>query len=152
MVLTIVICYIVCWTPYWCYQVFNYVYQHAFEYRQSELLIIISHLVQIIAYMSSALNPFIYSYMSEAFRTSFRLVLDSCNCCFATSFSSINGDNDNMTTAGAVTVGQELVPLNQHNNGLDDEEISKQSQPNSYSDCNSRLREHLRPKNFLKIL
>lgn len=132
MVLTIVICYIVCWTPYWCYQVFNYVYQHAFEYNQSELLTIISHLVQTIAYMSSALNPFIYSYMSEAFRTSLQLAIDTCNCCFSKSNLSSDFENEALNTA----TGAEAVPL-RNQNGFE-EEISKQSLPDSMSDNNNR--------------
>lgn len=83
MVLTIIICYIVCWTPYWCYQVFIYVYLYILKRTYLPVIfIIISHYVQVVAYMSSALNPFIYSYMSEAFRTNLNGVLESCNCCF----------------------------------------------------------------------
>lgn len=122
MVLTIVICYIVCWTPYWCYQVFNYVYQHAFERSHSEFLIIVSHLVQIIAYMSSALNPFIYSYMSEAFRTNVQLVLDNCCWSAAATGHTLAGINvPEETIAQPIAVGQELMPLN----GIFDEEISR---------------------------
>lgn len=132
MVLTIVICYIVCWTPYWCYQVFNYIYQHAFEYSQSHLLTIISHLVQTIAYMSSALNPIIYSYMSEAFRTSFQLVIESCNCCLPSkSHFYSNSDNEILNA----NVGHEALPLSNQNYF---DEISRQSLPESVSDNNNR--------------
>lgn len=112
MVLTIVICYIVCWTPYWCYQVFNYFYQHVFKNQQIILFVVISHFIQVIAYMSSALNPFIYSYMSEAFRSSFQLVLNNCHGC-------IFGVNKE------AVYGHELTPLN--NQIALDDEVSKQS-------------------------
>ena len=39
------------------------------------------HFVQIIAYLSSALNPFIYSYMSEAFRTNLKNEWRNGFCC-----------------------------------------------------------------------
>ena len=78
MVLAIIICYITCWTPYWCYQITIYVYNQIFKIEPPFILIIISHFVQVIAYMSSALNPFIYSYMSEAFRINLN---SAFNCC-----------------------------------------------------------------------
>lgn len=78
MVLAIIICYITCWTPYWCYQIAIYVYNKIFNIEAPFILIIISHFVQVIAYMSSALNPFIYSYMSEAFRVNLK---SAFNCC-----------------------------------------------------------------------
>lgn len=166
MVLTIVICYIVCWTPYWCYQVFNYVYQHVIGGLQSEFLVVISHLVQIIAYMSSALNPFIYSYMSEAFRTSFRLVLESCKCCccclltdaaasspeaspvvVASSPKTANNNGDhhhqqqldnNHKPIDAAANAHELTPLNPVVHHYDiDEEISKQSVLDNTSESRS---------------
>ena len=72
MVLTIIVCYLLCWSPYWISQIFNYIYQEIFNYENTISLILVSHFVQIIAYLSSALNPFIYSYMSEAFKNNLK--------------------------------------------------------------------------------
>ena len=68
-------------------QVFNYVYQEVFKKEVSQTHILISHFIYMLAYLSSALNPFIYSYMSEAFRTNFQLELNNC-CCFKDAFTS----------------------------------------------------------------
>nr|QVK45657.1 G protein-coupled receptor [Proales similis] len=79
MVLMIIICYLVCWSPYWLTQIFFLVY-HMLGREFSQLLLILAHLSQMVAYMNSALNPFIYSYMSEAFKTDFKLVINSTDC------------------------------------------------------------------------
>lgn len=81
MVLTIIVCYLLCWSPYWISQIFNYIYQEIFNYENTISLILVSHFVQIIAYLSSALNPFIYSYMSEAFKNNLKLTFSNCFCC-----------------------------------------------------------------------
>ncbi len=83
MVLCIIICYLCCWTPYWFLQCFNYFYQNVYKYESSLTHILISHLFQIIAYLSSALNPFIYSYMSEGFRNNLKIELNNCCCCWS---------------------------------------------------------------------
>lgn len=41
-----------------------------------------SQLMSIVAYCSSALNPFIYSYMSESFRASLKSEFSGCCCWF----------------------------------------------------------------------
>ena len=81
MVLTIIVCYLMCWSPYWISQIFNYFYQEIFNYENTISLILVSHFVQIIAYLSSALNPFIYSYTSEAFKNNLKLTFSNCFCC-----------------------------------------------------------------------
>jgi hypothetical protein len=81
MVLIIIICYIISWTPYWCMQLTYYIY-FILEINQPFILIILSHFSQLIAYLSSALNPAIYSYMSEVFRNELKMVLSNVCCCF----------------------------------------------------------------------
>lgn len=72
-------------------QIYNtlvYLYHHIYKIEMTEHkihLILITHFVQIIAYLSSALNPFIYSYMSEAFRNNLKLELSNCCCSGANS-------------------------------------------------------------------
>ena len=66
---------------------FNYVYQEVFKKEVSQTHILISPFIYMLAYLSSALNPFIYSYMSEAFRTNFQLELNNC-CCFRDALTS----------------------------------------------------------------
>jgi allatostatin receptor len=86
MVLMIIVCYIISWTPYWSIQVFNYFYQQILKRNNSYILIISSHFAQVVAYLSSTLNPFIYSYMSEVFQKELKIVLNNfCGCCFASS-------------------------------------------------------------------
>ncbi|CAF0729349.1 unnamed protein product [Brachionus calyciflorus] len=79
MVLAIIICYLTCWTPYWTFQIFLYIIE-IIGMEAPSFLIIVSHFVQVVAYMSSALNPFIYSYMSEAFRANLNEALGNCCC------------------------------------------------------------------------
>ena len=95
MVLAIIVCYVICWTPYWAFQLYNYVvhnYKGSLDeideeerneatILQDQILTILSHFSQVIAYMSSALNPIIYSYMSEAFKTNLKYSVASCCCC-----------------------------------------------------------------------
>jgi hypothetical protein len=83
----IIVCYIISWTPYWCMQLTYYVY-FILEKNQPLILIILSHFSQLIAYMSSALNPFIYSYMSEMFRNDLKAVFASCCSCLREKFPS----------------------------------------------------------------
>ena len=81
MVLAIIICYIMSWSPYWLLQIVQFIYQHILKKNYTLILTVMTHLVQVVAYMSSALNPFIYSYMSEAFRIDLKLVLTNCYLC-----------------------------------------------------------------------
>ena len=84
MVLAIIICYMASWSPYWFVQIFHYIYQHLMHKSNSILLAIISHSAQVIAYFSSAINPFIYSYMNESFRNDLKASirkLTFCLCC-----------------------------------------------------------------------
>ena len=78
MVFIIIICYLFSWTPYWITHILSYLV-FVLKYNGYEkLLFTLSHLVQVGAYLSSTLNPFIYSYMSEGFRTNFKLILTKC--------------------------------------------------------------------------
>ena len=81
MVQAIVICYIISWTPYWFAQIFHYIYQHLLEKSHSIVLRILSHSVQVVAYFSSAINPLIYSYMSESFRVDLKAAIANLNVC-----------------------------------------------------------------------
>lgn len=97
MIFIIIVCYIVCWTPYWFHQVFLYLYFYMFDNtdRPEKLWITgISNLVQVLCYMSSMLNPFIYSYMSEAFKMNLKHSANGCSlfcsrvCCPCAATSS----------------------------------------------------------------
>ncbi len=81
MVLTIIICYIVCWTPYWSLQVFLYLYCHVYQREFRPTFTVLTNLIQVLCYMSSMLNPFIYSYMSEAFKADLQRALAQISCC-----------------------------------------------------------------------
>lgn len=92
MVLAIIICYILSWSPYWFTQFFQFIYFHLLGKGYPLFFTFIAHFVQICAYMSSTINPFIYSYMSEAFRNDLKTAFD--NFCFnislRQSFNSFN--------------------------------------------------------------
>jgi hypothetical protein len=79
LVLIVIIFYIISWTPYWCMQVFHYINQMLLKYENDLTIAILTHFVQVVAYLSSATNPIIYSYMNETFRTDLNFVFESCN-------------------------------------------------------------------------
>lgn len=56
--------------------------------------IFLSQIISIVAYCSSALNPFIYSYMSESFRASLKSEFSGC-CCWS---DDTNNEQDVLTT------------------------------------------------------
>ena len=76
-------------------RIFNYIYQEIFKNDNTHTLMLVSHFVQIIAYLSSALNPFIYSYMSEAFRTNLQLTFTNC-CCFTNNDQQVVGSTPSL--------------------------------------------------------
>lgn len=80
MVLTIIVCYMVCWTPYWFIQIAIYL-SSMFGSEFNMLLILIYNFIQVLCYTSSMLNPFIYSYMSEAFKVDLKRACSHCYCC-----------------------------------------------------------------------
>jgi hypothetical protein len=67
MVLAVIGCYVVCWTPFWLLQMVLTIVGH------NDLVTILSNLTQLVAYLNSALNPILYSYLSENFRSNFKL-------------------------------------------------------------------------------
>jgi len=69
LVLIVVIFYIISWTPYWSIQVFHYIYQVLLKATNDFNIDILAHFAQVVAYLSSAMNPIIYSYMNETFRS-----------------------------------------------------------------------------------
>ena len=69
MCLAIIACYVICWTPYWCVQFMLTVISHE-EYHNS--IMYLSNITQLIAYLNSALNPILYSFLSEDFQSNFK--------------------------------------------------------------------------------
>jgi hypothetical protein len=137
MVLAIIICYIVFWTPYWLAQVYYYVHSQILKLEYSPLLSILSNFAQVLCYMSSMLNPFIYSYMSEAFKNDLRLACSNCYCCvkFFSNSKRTNKvpENEILNIAGSGkqknTKKMELVEQNSNNSqtNLTNKKFSKKS-------------------------
>lgn len=82
LVLMVVSFYIISWTPYWSMQVFHYLNQVFLKYGNDLIISIVTHFVQVVAYLSAAMNPIIYSYKNETFRSDLNYVLESCNLHF----------------------------------------------------------------------
>ena len=67
MVLTVIAVYVVCWLPYWIFQV-------DLTFRTSHLLkweILLFQVFTLLSYANSMLNPLLYAFLSDNFRKSF---------------------------------------------------------------------------------
>ena len=76
MCLAIIGCYVICWTPYWIVQLLLTVKA---DYADHSTFRFILSMTQIIAYLNSALNPILYSFLSEDFQSNFRIACCVCN-------------------------------------------------------------------------
>lgn len=76
MVLAVIGCYVICWTPYWTLQMVITIFEDS-----NDIIIFVSNLTQLIAYLNSALNPILYSYLSENFRSNLKLTFLNTICC-----------------------------------------------------------------------
>ncbi|CAL1538289.1 unnamed protein product, partial [Lymnaea stagnalis] len=68
LVLTVIAIYIVCWLPYWVFQVVL-VFQNYKISSPSKVLLF--NFFTILSYANSMLNPFLYAFLSDNFRKSF---------------------------------------------------------------------------------
>lgn len=77
LVLLVIGIYVITYTPYWILQLFlltNYIINIQSDNR---LFALLSTLFNLLIYLNSALNPFLYAFVSEKFRTSFK---DAIKC------------------------------------------------------------------------
>lgn len=75
LVLTIITCYIVFWSPYWILQIF--LISTPAEHCKTKLEIVVFVLVGCLAYSNSSINPLLYAFLSDNFKKSF---LKACSC------------------------------------------------------------------------
>lgn len=68
MVLSVIAVYIICWLPYWTFQVYL---TFAPVDKLPEVLPQLSLVITILSYANSALNPVLYAFLSDNFRKSF---------------------------------------------------------------------------------
>jgi len=69
MVLTVIAVYVICWLPYWLYQIIMlYVYR---EGHMPRWLQTFYQLITILSYANSAVNPILYAFLSDNFRRTF---------------------------------------------------------------------------------
>ena len=69
MVLAVISVYIVCWLPYWVFQV-NLTFK-PFGFSLEPWQVYVFHLFTILTFANSMLNPLLYAFLSENFRRSF---------------------------------------------------------------------------------
>ncbi|KAK0051820.1 somatostatin receptor type 2 [Biomphalaria pfeifferi] len=68
LVLTVIAIYVVCWLPYWTFQVFI-VFKDVKDSGESMILLLNGFTV--LSYANSMLNPLLYAFLSDNFRKSF---------------------------------------------------------------------------------
>ena len=72
MVLAVITVYIICWLPYWIFQMVALWVEQLPEWS-----ILLYQLLTILSYANSALNPLLYAFLSENFR---RVFWAACFC------------------------------------------------------------------------
>ncbi|CAG9097135.1 hypothetical protein JYU34_007501 [Plutella xylostella] len=75
LVLTVIAVYVLCWLPYWAFQV-ALIYSPATECA-SRVTITVFLVAGCFSYSNSAMNPILYAFLSENFKKSF---LKACTC------------------------------------------------------------------------
>ncbi|RUS79030.1 hypothetical protein EGW08_013213 [Elysia chlorotica] len=95
LVLTVVVVYIVCWLPHWCFQV-HLVFNDVNDAHKN--LVLLVNFFTILCFSNSMLNPFLYAFISENFRKSFSKAF----CCSAgqneATIKAVNVFNENLNT------------------------------------------------------
>ena len=84
MVLSVITVYVVCWSPYWIFQM-----TMLFVASQPSWARILYQFITVMSYTNSALNPVLYAFLSDNFRKTFA---KACKC------------------AGAAEVNRTLLP------------------------------------------
>lgn len=69
LVLTVIAVYVICWFPYWCFQM-RLVFTGK-EESPSYLAVLIFNAISVLSIANSMLNPFLYAFLSDNFRKSF---------------------------------------------------------------------------------
>lgn len=83
LVLSVISIYIICNTPYWIHQIVLLMYYTIFKSQSVTFYQISSRLsiiFQIALFFNSALNPYIYAFLSRSFRKSFKKVFTKFSC------------------------------------------------------------------------
>ena len=70
LVLTVVLVYIVCWSPYWAFQV-HLTFVDPDDTRKYPWKIDLFQIITVFSYTNSMLNPLLYAFFSDNFRKSF---------------------------------------------------------------------------------
>ena len=66
MVLTVIAVYVICWLPYWLFQIITQYITSMWPWLRK-----FYQLITILSYANSAVNPIIYAFLSENFRRTF---------------------------------------------------------------------------------
>ena len=70
MVLAMISVYVICWLPYWCYQV-NLTFKSPESPLLTEWQIYLFSAFTVLSFANSMINPVLYAFLSEIFRKSF---------------------------------------------------------------------------------
>ena len=79
MIITIAIAFIVCWTPFYLVIFISQLQKVSFLQKSNFIFTMLA--THLSGFLNSAINPFIYHFMSEKFRKSFISILRSFLCC-----------------------------------------------------------------------
>ena len=79
LVMALIVVYIICWLPYWVLQL-TLLNDPPMKNHQP-FMIVCFHLSSFLSYANSAINPVLYTFMSDNFRNSFKDAFGRCCIC-----------------------------------------------------------------------
>ncbi|XP_061191208.1 somatostatin receptor type 2-like [Saccostrea echinata] len=92
LVLAIILSYVICWLPYWIFQIVLVV---VFKYKTVAEIMVIQQICTVLMFANSMVNPFLYAFINRDFRHRFKEVFQSqCVLKERSGFISTK-DNDN---------------------------------------------------------
>ncbi|CAH1793451.1 unnamed protein product [Owenia fusiformis] len=108
MVLIVIAVYIICWLPFWCFQV-NLIFRAAFNSRLKAWEITLFQVFTVLSYCNSMLNPCLYAFLSDNFRKAFIKAFKCANNLEVN--RELANENSTFPKAGGAVIGLR-APLN----------------------------------------
>jgi heme/copper-type cytochrome/quinol oxidase subunit 2 len=132
LVTLIIVVFIVCWLPFWSFQVYNVFRPNG---PLANWTLFLNYVFNIMSYANSMVNPLLYAFTNENFRESFisafRCAEDPIRGARGRRWSEFVSGNNNSTTTRANNAGLRLPPKTNGEQGPDYEFTMLTSNSNS---------------------